>query len=120
MSTSNRKKVLYLDDEPFLCEIFLHELKGMGFDPAVFTEPTPAIEYFEKHQHQLLALFIDFRLKGVTGEDVLKKIETKVPCYLVTGDLAFLNRIDTSRLKEVIPKPVDFDRVTSILRSLES
>lgn len=92
--------VVYLDDEFHLCQIFKEFMEKSGFDVAVFTDEHLAIEYCAKQSPSIM--FIDFRLKKMTGDDVAFQLKTDFPKILVTGEL---NATPKYEFCDVIPKP---------------
>ena len=78
-------KVLFLDDEPALCEIFADDFSSETIQVSTFTEPNLAIEHAKQHPPDLI--FIDYRLPGTTGDEVAQLMAPGIPKYLITGDI---------------------------------
>ena len=77
--------VVYIDDEPALCQIFKEYLHSNEIHITFFTTEEPAIEYCNDTQPDLI--FIDYRLKKLTGIDVAKAINGQSKKILITGEL---------------------------------
>ena len=77
--------VVYIDDEEALCQVFKEYLDSNDIQISVFTDEEPAIEYCNKTKPDLI--FIDYRLKKLTGVDVAKAINCTSHKILITGEL---------------------------------
>ena len=78
-------EVVYLDDEPDLCEFFSDEYDSEWIHVRTFTDPRQAIESVSAQPPDVI--FIDYRLPGIRGDTVAQSISEKIPKYLVTGDI---------------------------------
>ena len=78
-------KVVYIDDEECLCQLFKEYLNSNEINVTVFTEEESAIQYCNISNPDLI--FIDYRLKKQTGKDVALAINTDSIKILVTGEL---------------------------------
>jgi CheY-like chemotaxis protein len=77
--------VVYIDDEEALCQVFKEYLDSSDIHISVFTDEDPAIEYCNNANPDLI--FIDYRLKKLTGVDVAKAIICPSHKVLITGEL---------------------------------
>ena len=77
--------MLFLDDEPALCEIFADDFSSETIQVNTFTEPNLAIEHAREHPPDLI--FLDYRLPQTTGDAVAQLMAPGIPKYLVTGDI---------------------------------
>jgi len=108
--------IVYVDDEPALCRIFKLRMKSLGIRVETFTDPLVAIEYV--NTTPVACVLCDYRMPGLSGLDVLARIEADVPFYLVTGDITVDDRsARTAGLHGVLPKPVRFEEVASLVRT---
>ena len=78
-------KVLYLDDEPTLCEYFKQLVSEPEVEVVTFTDASEAIEWARQSPPDLA--IIDYRLPGTNGDRVAQAMPSGIPKYLVTGDL---------------------------------
>jgi DNA-binding response OmpR family regulator len=91
-------KVVYIDDEEMLCQMFKEYLQSDEIDLAVFTDEEPGIEYCNNNHPDLI--FIDYRLKRQNGTDVARAIISDSIKVLITGELdvtmddCFIDKID--------------------------
>lgn len=78
-------KVLFLDDEAMLCDIFTDFFTAPNIDIITFTEPTKAIEYSNKNDLDIIIL--DYRMPRITGDKIAAQMPSEIPKYLLTGEL---------------------------------
>jgi len=109
--------VVYVDDEPAICRIFGWRVEAAGMPVETFTDPEAALAFLREHDARCVVC--DYRMPSMTGLDVLECLPRPVPFYLVTGDL-FADRElgDHDGVEGVISKPIPFDDVIELLRSL--
>ena len=93
-------KVVYIDDEEMLCQMFKEYLQSDEIDLAVFTDEEPGIAYCNKSNPDLI--FIDYRLKKQNGTDVAKAITSDSIKVLITGELDVTK---DARFADKIDKP---------------
>ncbi len=105
-------KIVYLDDEVDLLETFYESFIEDGVEIVCYSEPAKAIEQLKQNAPDVL--FIDFRMPGMTGEEVVKKLAVNYPVYLITGDLHI--KTDFPFVK-ILKKPYDFEEITAIVQS---
>ena len=81
--------VYFLDDEESFCQIFNEFMTSLGYHVSVFMDHTEALQAVEKRAPDVIC--IDYRLKGITGDEVAKQIPDSVAKILLTGELHFKN-----------------------------
>jgi len=77
--------VYYLDDEPDLCELFEDIFSTPEIKITTFSKPKEAIEVIKKNSPDIL--FIDYRLPGITGDQIALQLSHIKAMALITGDL---------------------------------
>ena len=95
--------IVYLDDEPLLCEFFKDCLESEDIVIKTFISPDEAIKEVMTNTPDLV--FLDFRLLNTTGDIVAQKMDAKIPKVLITGDLvvdACKKPFNFSEMKEFI------------------
>lgn len=103
-------KVLYLDDEPDLCDLFSEEFSSETVQVVTFTSPQRAMEYVKKSPPDIA--FLDYRLPGTSGDKVALTMALDGPVILITGDI----NVNTEYLfKEVLNKPVIKEKIKKII-----
>lgn len=96
-------KIVYLDDEPHLCEMFVDNFASANVSIQTFTDPEKAVAAINDSVPDLV--FLDYRLPETTGEAVAFRLSSGIPKVLLTGDLTVkANR----NFVKVFHKPFDF------------
>ncbi|MBU0951822.1 MAG: response regulator [Elusimicrobia bacterium] len=90
------KKILVVEDEELLSEIFATALKKCGFDLSVANNAAQALEYLAQTQPDLMLL--DMKLPDASGLSVLQRTREKYPKLPVIICTAF----DQAKLEQTI------------------
>jgi DNA-binding NtrC family response regulator len=112
---AGRRKILHVDDEMAILEIFKMHFEQHGYDSESFPEGSGAIEYFKTHSNEFDAVLLDVAVPPSGGEqifDEVKKIRPSIPVAFVTG--YYESKADDLREKgafAVFEKPVNFKAV---------
>lgn len=110
------RTVVYLDDEPELCELFQEEFESDQVKVEIFSSPEKAMEFVQAHP-DCLAL-VDYRLGSTDGLTWVRSLPMTVKAYIVTGDLGIDLSRKPSNLVGVLFKPIDPQEVHNIFQSL--
>ncbi len=103
-------KVVYLDDEPDLCEAFKDIFSSDSIQITTFCEPEALIRAYSPSAFDMI--FVDYRLPNSSGDSVAKKLNPQCPVYLVTGEMS----VNTDfKFTEVLSKPYDIEKIQNIL-----
>ena len=106
-------KIVYLDDEQDLCEVFEDNFGTMsGIQLRTFADSASMIKAIESDPADLM--FFDFRLVGETGMDVAKKLKNPPPIALISGDMYLKFDVPIVRL---FGKPLDFSQIEAFIQS---
>lgn len=105
-------KIVYLDDEPHLCEMFVDNFESSEVSVQTFTESRAAIKAINESTPDLV--FLDYRLPGMTGDDVASLLNSAVPLALLTGDLSVKT---VTRFVRIFHKPFNFDEMEAFIQS---
>jgi DNA-binding response OmpR family regulator len=103
-------KVLFVDDEVDLCEIFKESYSSKDVMVLAFNDPLSALDYCNKNQVDLI--FLDFRMPKINGDELASKLSVRAPIYLITGES---NLNPKFKFKGVISKPFDFAKIKAII-----
>lgn len=111
-------KVMYLDDEKDLGELFMEMFQMDSVKIKVSDEPVSFVAEVLKEKPDLV--FLDFRLPGLSGDEVATEIKakmdtevfSKMKVYLITGEMTPKVKF---QFKEILAKPIDFARVQEII-----
>ena len=107
------KRVVFVDDEPDIVELYEELFTSGTISVAVFTEPTAAIEHFS--QQAVDVCFIDYRMPVMNGIELRAHLPDGPRYYLITGELdmecpeGFANKFS---------KPLNFEDIEAMLESL--
>lgn len=96
-------KIIYLDDEPHLCEMFEDNFSTPDVSVQTFVDPECAIKAINESNPDLV--FLDYRLPKTTGDIVASRLSPDIPKALITGDLTVKS---TQLFLRVFHKPFDF------------
>ena len=112
MEKNMQLKVLFLDDEPLLCEIFSEMFAGPEISVRAFSDVNDAVQSATDDVPDII--FLDYRLPRTTGDQVAQKMPAHVPKYLVTGELEVKT---VYQFNEVLGKPVDNSKIEGLLQN---
>lgn len=107
--------VIYIDDEPMLCDIFTRLFNGNGVLLKAFSDHKLALEEISRSEPDLM--FIDYRLDGITGEQVANMINPIIPKVLITGELDIQCSYPFFK---ILPKPTMPEEIQAVIQSCRS
>jgi two-component system, response regulator, stage 0 sporulation protein F len=67
------KRILVVDDEENICQLYKEELEEMGFEVTTVLDGGSALAAIEKSRYDLVTL--DMRMKGMDGIETLRKMK---------------------------------------------
>lgn len=119
-----KKKIVFVDDEVFMRELWKRSLAEEGYE--VFTASTAekCLEIAEKEKPDLIISDVLMpQMDGVTLCDKLRKSDSlcDIPIILITGvfkDLDFRSRINRSTADAFLLKPLDKKQLLSTITDL--
>jgi len=82
-------RIVCLDDESAICEIFKETFETNLLEIVTFVVPIQAIDYVNTEHVDLI--FLDYRLPGTTGDKVAGEMPDSIPKILITGELNLTN-----------------------------
>ena len=114
------KLAVIVEDEPHLVDIFGRVLLLVNFQVKKFSTGDAAIEYLSSARPDLLLL--DLNLPGVSGIDILRRMETseqlpEIKVVVVTADIENTRLID-SPVDAVLIKPVGVNQLKEVIFQL--
>ena len=87
-SNNNKKRILFVDDEPDLTSLFKKALESAGFSVNVFNNSADALKDFKSHFYDLVML--DIIMPKVDGFDLyqeLRKVDPDIKiCFLTASE----------------------------------
>ncbi len=108
-------KIIYLDDESDICEDFALIMESDSVQVITFNSPLELLQKIDSINPDLIVS--DYRMPGLTGIELAKKLSPQLPKVLLTGELDLKG---TSDFIKVFQKPCDFKALRSFLYELEA
>ena len=112
------KRILIVDDEPHICELYRSDFEDEGYDVSVANSGEEALEEAEKNPPDLIIL--DIQMPGMDGIETLEKLIGKdkgIPVILNTAyshykedyrtwgaEAYVVKSSDTTRLKQEVKR----------------
>lgn len=108
-------KIVYLDDEVGLCEVFMEYFSSENVEIKIFSVPAEAIDEINTNPPDVI--FLDYRLPGTTGDLIAQSLDPKIPKYLITGEL----EVNTQyKFEKVFSKPFVVNEIEEVINHYES
>ena len=103
-------EIVFLDDEPMLCEIFEETFSSSDVVVRVFMDHEQAIDFCQNNSPDMI--FIDYRMPGKSGDIVVQSIPANTAKYLMTGEIGIesINGFDG-----VIKKPFNSQLIQNLI-----
>ncbi len=110
MSISYKAKILIIDDDPDINNLFKIFLEHNDFQVDAYTNPIDALKNFRKNIHDLIILDLKMpKMDGITLYQKIKEIDDKVIICLTTTDKSFIQGLQKGKVdieKIVIDKSI--------------
>lgn len=107
--------IVYIDDEPALLRASELVLESCDLSIATFEDPTEAIAFLRNNEVGLV--LCDFRMPKMTGLQVLRAIDARVPFYLLSGDIQIKRDVaNEPGLTGFLSKPLSFFDVADLAK----
>ena len=111
-------KVLFVDDEGMLLEIYKGFLQDKNYEVFTATSGKEALKILEKKQ--INVMFFDLKMPGMTGLELCKKIRSFNPIALIYAVTGFTTLFELSDIRDVgfddyFKKPVDQHFLLSVI-----
>jgi DNA-binding response OmpR family regulator len=110
MKSTTKAKILIIDDDPDINNLFKIYLERDGCEVDAYTNPIDALYYFKKDEFDLI--LIDLKMPQIDGIAIfhaLKKTDENVTICLITADISYLEQLKDkipNIEKYVIHKPI--------------
>lgn len=113
--------ILYIDDEPDLCEITAEMLERLGYQVVGKTSSVEAHDLFIADPRRFHAVITDLNMPHLSGEMLARKIlalRPDMPIMMCTGYCEQTSRDDAVRLgiRELLMKPYSMDQLAHAVR----
>jgi CheY-like chemotaxis protein len=120
---ASKETILVVDDDRVTVQILTTHLRERGYNVATAADAMQAVMF--SLRGPLSAIFLDIKLPGGTGLDVLKKLKssmktTHIPVIIITGldDPEIPQKARELGADEFLRKPLDLSQVTNALKRL--
>ena len=115
------KKILVVDDEPFIRELMRDFLNMQGFEVIEAIDGVDGLNKFKTHNPE--AAILDVEMPGMNGQDLANKIFTidrNFPVIIVSAFLFKYSRKHflKSGVRAVLEKPVDLKLIKQNLQEI--
>jgi CheY-like chemotaxis protein len=115
MADGTRKKVLLVEDDASLGELYRGVLRMSGFEVAHVIDGLSALRFVENESPDLIVL--DMKVPVLQGDDLLREIAARpdlrqIPAIVVTGTDIPVDRA-VEQAKQILRKPCPPDRLVS-------
>ena len=108
--TTTKAKILIIDDDPDINNLFKIYLECDGCEVDAYTNPIDALYYFKKDEYDLILLDLKMpQIDGIAIFHALKKTDENVTICLITADISYLEQLKDkipNIEKYVIHKPI--------------
>ncbi|HZL24524.1 MAG TPA: response regulator [Nitrososphaeraceae archaeon] len=110
MSTIKNKRIMIIDDDVDITNLFSIFLEYNGYSVDAYTNPMEAINNFRKNSHDLIILDLKMpNMDGMTLYNKVKEIDSNVMICFTTADLNYIKQLQKGIIdieKIVLDKPV--------------
>ena len=117
MTGAARKKVLLVEDDVDLAELYRGVLRWSGFDAAYVIDGVSALRILEEEIPDLIV--VDMNLPVLNGDQLLREMAAhpelrQIPAIVVTGEDIRPN-VAVEQTKQILRKPCPPDRLVSVV-----
>ena len=122
LSTKNNKRIMIIDDDKDITNLFSIFLEYNGYIVDAYTNPLEAFNNIRKNSHDLILLDLKMpKMDGMTLYRKIKEIDDKVIICLTTADNNYIQQLQKGIIdidKIVLYKPVLLKDLKSKIDSL--
>ena len=115
----SEQKIMIVDDEVDICNLFRDALQAAGYNVSAFTNPTEAFEDFKLHNEEYGAIITDIRMPEMSGIELIKRvnqINKNVKVFLMTAFELKNEELQELRMNEFLNKPIYTQRLVEMVR----
>ena len=110
MSTKNNKRIMIIDDDKDITDLFAIYLESNGYKVDAYTNPVEAFNNFRKNSHDLILLDLKMpNMDGMTLYHKIKEIDNNVIVCFTTANINYIQQLQKGIIdieKVVLYKPV--------------
>ncbi len=108
-------KLVFVDDEEELGELYEEYFVDVGHEVVTFADPLEAEAYLNNNPVDLC--FIDYRMPVIDGLELRTRIPATLHCYLLSGEL----ELDCPQgFEGKLQKPIRIEQIEAIIDACEA
>jgi CheY-like chemotaxis protein len=117
-----KRKILLIDDEPFLLKVLLVRLKHWGYDAMGAEDGPEGLETMRKNRPDLIIL--DKEMPGMNGDEVAHIVKmdhelNHIPIIMISADVESLETsAHESGVEGFLPKPFEAEDLLDMIQKL--
>jgi CheY-like chemotaxis protein len=120
LSDAEPKKVLVIEDEPYLCDLIADVLEAEGHQPAKAANGLDALSRVAERKPQLILL--DLMMPVMDGWEFMAALRANpawrdIPIVIITAVYDIARTQQESGASAVISKPFDIDQLVDVVNS---
>jgi DNA-binding NtrC family response regulator len=115
----SKLKIMIVDDEVDICNLFRDALQVAGYNVRAFTNPTEALEDFRLHDEEYGVIITDIRMPEMSGIELIKKvnqINKNVKVFLMTAFELKNEELQELKINELLNKPIYTQRLVEMVK----
>lgn len=120
--SSTIRSIIVVDDEVELANLFKTFLENQGYNAFSFVDPVLALDYFKQTSDKHSLILTDFRMPGICGIDLAKKIReinSKIKIFLMTAfetqGLEDNEDFKIAKIDRLLQKPIRFSDLREMI-----
>jgi two-component system phosphoglycerate transport system response regulator PgtA len=115
----SKLKIMIVDDEVDICNLFRDALQVAGYNVRAFTDPTEAFEDFRLHNEEYGVIITDIRMPKISGIELIKRvnqINKNVKVFLMTAFELKNEELQELKMNEFLNKPIYTQRLVEMVK----
>jgi DNA-binding NtrC family response regulator len=115
----SKQKIMIVDDEVDICNLFRDALQVAGYNVRAFTNPTEAFEDFKLHNEEYGVIITDIRMPEMSGIELIKRvnqINKNVKVFLMTAFELKNEELQELKMNEFLNKPIYTQRLVEMVK----
>ena len=115
----SKLKIMIVDDEVDICNLFRDALQVAGYNVRAFTNPTEALEDFRLHNEEYGVIITDIRMPEMSGIELINRvnqINKNVKVFLMTAFELKNEELQELKMNEFLNKPIYTQRLVEMVK----
>ena len=115
----SKLKIMIVDDEVDICNLFRDALQVAGYEVRAFTDPTEALEDFSLRNEEYGVIITDIRMPEMSGIELIKRvnqINKNVKVFLMTAFELKNEELQELKMNEFLNKPIYTQRLVEMVK----